>query len=801
MEKLNKFFTILGLTLLINTGIFAQSIPTLELTRLAVPTNSGFGTGILPMTATFQNDAVNDNNFTAYTPAITVTATLQNQTFTGLNYGTGTTAQTTGLVFGAGPTVGGSTTLGAAARNRWDILGAYTGSFGPTDNMFTSNPTATGAQLGTGKKVNTFLNQTNGAFEIFTTAYELYKQNIPITQRVLFGQLKITFSQPVKDPVIDFVGLGGSFRYSVIGLPVNDPNSWRSTFFATELELQNAGVTSTLMSGNQFFSVSGNNILNSNNVNPNGASVNDPGANTPPSFNEYGAATGSVRINGIVQELIYNVYLEGGSGSQFPWAVDKSNILGASSDPFTGDIWYVSASLDRPVLQIISGNVFNDADGLNDNNVSQTLTSVGPVSNPKTNVSGQLFANLVSGGVVVATMPVAANGTFLFDNIAPGSYTVQVSSNQGVVGQPQPATALPAGWVTTGEFNGVGAGNDGLANGVSAPIVVVAGDVKSDINFGIERLPDSKNFTTLITTPLVGETIALNTPSPQRFGNLPILTGSDPEDQPTEAVLTGKTVQFTTLATVGISNTPATLRYNGVDITLNQTITNFNPALLTVFLPSPWAGSGLKFNYAYVDAAGRPDPTPALYQLRWSGGGTLPITLSDFVVTKNNCMASLNWKTSNELNSDRFEIEVSTGANPVYTVASTVLASGSSTSVKSYQFSYPMQAGVVYYFRLKMIDKNGSFTYSTIQSASCSKGSGGITIGPNPATDHFTIRGMQDGKNSVQVYGANGQLVKFQEIQQNQGDVNITHLAPGMYSVKITNLISETTVVLKLIKY
>jgi hypothetical protein len=112
-----------------------------------------------------------------------------------------------------------------------------------------------------------------------------------------------------------------------------------------------------------------------------------------------------------------------------------------------------------------------------------------------------------------------------------------------------------------------------------------------------------------------------------------------------------------------------------------------------------------------------------------------------------------------------------------------------------------MQAGVVYYFRLKMIDKNGSFTYSNIQSANCSKGGGTIVIGPNPTTNYFTVRGMQDGKNKVQVYAANGQLVKEQDIQQNQGDVNIAHLAPGMYTVKITNLISETTVVSKLIKY
>ena len=460
----------------------------------------------------------------------------------------------------------------------------------------------------------------------------------------------------------------------------------------------------------------------------------------------------------------------------------------------------MGASFKEPVLQIISGTVFNDADGLTDGNISQS----GSVNNPGTNVGGTLFANLLnSSNLVVASKPIDVNGSYLFDNVPVGTYSVQLTTNSsaGTYTTPlaPPPTALPAGWVNTGEFNGVGAGNDGSADGMTASIGIISLDIKGDNNFGIERLPDSKPITALITTPVVGESITLTTPSAQRFGSLPILAGSDPEDQPTEAVLTGKSVQFTTLATVGSSNTPAILMYNGVAITLNQIIPNFNSDLLTVSLPNPWAGSGLKFSYAYVDAAGKADPTPALYQLRWTGGGTLVINLSEFVVTKNNCTANLNWKTSSEINSDRFEVEVSTGANPVYTTVSTILASGSSSSTKAYQFNYQMQSGVTYYFRLKMIDKDGSFTYSNIQSANCSKG-GGIVIAPNPVINMFTVKGMENGKNTIFVYAADGQLVKTQTSTTNNTVVNITNLAPGMYTVKVTSE-AGNAVINKLIKY
>ncbi|RQO29685.1 hypothetical protein DBR32_15625 [Taibaiella sp. KBW10] len=76
----------------------------------------------------------------------------------------------------------------------------------------------------------------------------------------------------------------------------------------------------------------------------------------------------------------------------------------------------------------------------------------------------QLYINLVnSSGVVVATVPVNANGTYSVLNIPEGSFTTQLSSTQGEAGQAAPAQLLPAGWVATGEsFTGV---NDSVVGG------------------------------------------------------------------------------------------------------------------------------------------------------------------------------------------------------------------------------------------------------------------------------------------------------------------------------------------------
>lgn len=229
------------------------------------------------------------------------------------------------------------------------------------------------------------------------------------------------------------------------------------------------------------------------------------------------------------------------------------------------------------------------------------------------------------------------------------------------------------------------------------------------------------------------------------------------------------------------------LKYNGVAITVNQVIPNFNPALFTILFNTV-SNYFIDFKYAYVDAAGFEDPTPANYHLEWSGG-PVPIILSEFNVTKNNCTANLMWKTSTEVNGDKFEVEISTGSNMAYSTIGTVQAAGNSTTPKSYQFSYPMQPGVVYYFRIKMVDIGGAYKYSVIHTLNCYNGKGEIVIAPNPVINDFKVTGMGNGKNTVAVYSSTGRLVKTQVITQTEGVVNIASLAPGLYTVKV---ISET---------
>jgi hypothetical protein len=441
--------------------------------------------------------------------------------------------------------------------------------------------------------------------------------------------------------------------------------------------------------------------------------------------------------------------------------------------------------------QQISGNVFNDADGLTDNNINQSAG----VANPKTNAGG-LFANLLNtAGVVVATTPVSLSGVYVFENVAVGTYTVQISTISGTVGNAAPAQQLPLGWVSTGEFGstlpGNGAGNDGVVNGRSAQIVVAPLDNKTEVNFGIERLPESKNFTESVANPAAGTVYVLN--STPVF-NLPILIGSDPEDMPTEGVLTGKTVQITSLLT----NPNTVLSYNDINVVANQIISNFDPSKLKItVVTASSAASGTSFSYAYIDAAGKADPTPATYTVNWpsNGGIVLPVTLTSFNTAANNCLANINWATASEINSSRFDVEVSSNNGSSYIKSSTVSATGSISRGANYNSSYSMQSGVVYLVRLKIIDNDGSFTYSDTRKVSCESGFSNIVLAPNPVSTSFMLRGMDAGKNQISIYSSNGQLMKTQVIVNTQGSIDVSSFASGTYNVRISNQLGTVTTI------
>lgn len=780
------------------------------------------GPSTAPVIVNFLSDATNNNAYTFnyYNPSLTSTISFRNQTRSTTL--TNTTTVVSGMTFGGENTSSDGGTPGATNpqqigdRKVYNVFSSEfaTGVAVPKNAMFMSSPSASpvaptntvtgdgnglgldvqGIPGGFGPGVTSVDGDANHGISLYNTVEPLFDANLDKAGRYYYGDLVITFNRPVKNPVIHIGGLGGSYNYQ----PLTAGAPRQISYFSTELELENSGYTSTFMSGNPNLSLVGNNILNSA-LKPNAGSFDNSnvatGVGLSFGFNNYGAASGSIRINGTVQELVYRVYVRGSSESNFNFSKTQSSLTGANRDPFNGDTWKLAISLDKPTQQI-SGNIYVDRDGLSDGNINKSAG----VDNPKTNIGGSLFANLLNiAGQVVASTPVSSDGTYLFDAVPTGTYSVQltINSGSGTYAAPgvAPATLLPTGWVNTGEFVGNTVGNDGTVNGKSSSVVVAADDIKVEVNFGIERLPESVSFSIFIPTPLLNSVLILNgtIPGPNNSTiTIPVLSGSDPEDLPAaSSSLSGRSVRIDSLP----ANSQL-LYFNGtsyVPVSLGQVIPNYNPAFLRIQFTIATAIGVTAFKYSFIDAAGIADPTPATYTVRWPAGNPLAVTLAEYTATKNNCLANINWKTSSEINAAKFIVEYSTATNGEFKNIGELVAKGSSSSLTNYQFNYPMETGVVYYFRLKMVDKNGSFSYSVLLPLSCTNKLP-LTIAPNPTVDAFKIFGLAKGKNTVSVFTTDGKLVKTQVVITAAEGIDISQLAKGIYVVKISNENGSTEV-------
>lgn len=170
----------------------------------------------------------------------------------------------------------------------------------------------------------------------------------------------------------------------------------------------------------------------------------------------------------------------------------------------------------------------------------------------------------------------------------------------------------------------------------------------------------------------------------------------------------------------------------------------------------------------------------------------LPLELQSFTIAESNCAANLTWITASEVSTSYFEVQQSTDGSSFATKAK-VNAKGTGSS--SYAFTAAQSIGIAYY-RLKMVDKDGTFKYSPIASlrTSCSNTANYIKLYPNPVvtgngqvTLSFSLG--YKGNATIKVTDVQGRLVISNRIAAqdgpNQYSFSSSTLAKGIYYVQL----------------
>lgn len=172
----------------------------------------------------------------------------------------------------------------------------------------------------------------------------------------------------------------------------------------------------------------------------------------------------------------------------------------------------------------------------------------------------------------------------------------------------------------------------------------------------------------------------------------------------------------------------------------------------------------------------------------------LPLTLLWFYAGQAGTQVALNWSTVTEVNVRNFSTEWSTDGISWTSLGNTAAQNRNSNS---YSFVHTYPSNGKNYYRLKMNDADGRYTYSPIRTVTFDdKSKTQVILMPNPVSGDALLYMSTGFKASdVKMYDAAGSLVKQWKLNAGSAQLRISTygLANGIYTIEVTGTGKTTT--------
>jgi dienelactone hydrolase len=186
--------------------------------------------------------------------------------------------------------------------------------------------------------------------------------------------------------------------------------------------------------------------------------------------------------------------------------------------------------------------------------------------------------------------------------------------------------------------------------------------------------------------------------------------------------------------------------------------------------------------------------------------GPLPVKLISFTGNMKNDKANLYWKTAFEQNFERFVVERSADAVSFGQVGEARPKGGNSTGA-SYSLVDPYPFAGTNFYRLKMIDLDGTFTYSEVVKLEATKKDFAVTqLYPNPVKDVLHVQ-LQAGKRQdimIYLYDIAGKQIQSNAATLNEGinesSISFSKTGTGTYILQYKNAAGNVLGTFKVVK-
>lgn len=229
-------------------------------------------------------------------------------------------------------------------------------------------------------------------------------------------------------------------------------------------------------------------------------------------------------------------------------------------------------------------------------------------------------------------------------------------------------------------------------------------------------------------------------------------------------------------------------------------ITGFTAGTILQGFKSAFVGSVLPFNnYAFENGDTNSNkPLIALVNVTtagYLGAGAigilnnpctvLPVEMIGFDAKRVSNTVNLIWETAQEFNLSGFDIQRKLGA-AAFTSIGFVIATANEGSGYVYNFTDAnLTSGTNVLYRLRMVDKDGAYTYSEIRSIRNSGQKIDLSVYPNPSNGFFTIAvPANGGVYDVLLTDVAGRFLRSINGLRSQS-LKMNGLSPGIYIVKI----------------
>ena len=220
-------------------------------------------------------------------------------------------------------------------------------------------------------------------------------------------------------------------------------------------------------------------------------------------------------------------------------------------------------------------------------------------------------------------------------------------------------------------------------------------------------------------------------------------------------------------------NIPANLNGYLVDKYLHKSIAlNFNDSSKISFLIDTNAGS----------------KSASRFMIVLNNNTSLPVDNLTISAEKLDNTALVKWSNTTENQIDHYSVESSNNGKEFKSIYSTTIQHN---ATGNYSFvDQSINNATVQYYRIKAVEKDGSFHYSKVVSIITHKNS--YSIYPNPATTEINVHSATE-KSTLIISDMSGRIVLNKALFNNNNSINVSSLKPGTYTAAIQTEEGVTT--------